>query len=81
MSDDDLSDLNRELLKMFKARQVARDREAAVGFKVGDRARVDAGKNGFITGTITKINRRKCIFADDGSSRKFDVPMGMLMKI
>ena len=72
LSHDEVRKVNEHAYKILKTVRTDKNRKAKNKLRVGMKVRF-----GFHTGTITKINRTRCI-VDTGGFRNFTVPMTMI---
>jgi len=71
--DSELRDINEVIVTILKRHRKEKINEAKLKFRVGDKVTFQHK-----TGTITKINRTKCVVDCGGIGMRWTVPMTML---
>ena len=82
MTTEELREVNTYVVALIKGRRKADAVVMRATLSVGDRVSYD-GRNGYTEGTVTKVNRTKCIVRADGDPayQTWNVPMSMLTKL
>ena len=77
---DELRDLNEAVVHTIKAKRQQQSAIKKLSLRVGDKVSWD-GRKGHKEGTITKINRTKCVVKEEGAFSSWTVPISMLNKM
>ena len=82
MNITELREVNTYVVALIKGQRKADAAVMRATLSVGDRVSYD-GRKGYTEGTVTKVNRTKCIVRADGDSayQTWNVPMSMLTKM
>ena len=78
LSSEELSTLNKAVVRMAKAKSRMNSIKASATLKVGQTVELDHPKYKGQKFTIKKINRTKCVI-NDGSYTNFTAPMSMII--
>ena len=82
MNTTELREVNTYVVALIKGQRKADAAVMRTTLSVGDRVSYD-GRKGYTEGTVTKVNRTKCIVRADGDAayQTWNVPMSMLTKL
>jgi hypothetical protein len=78
LSSEELSTLNKAVVRMAKAKSRMNSIKASATLRVGQVVELDHPKHRGQKFTIKKINRTKCVI-NDGSHTMFTAPMSMII--
>jgi hypothetical protein len=79
MDHADVRRINQAAYEILKQTRSAANRAAKSKLHVGDKVSW-SGRHGYQTGTITRVNRTRCV-VDSGGYRNWTVPMTMLQVV
>jgi len=80
LSDRELREAIGILSSESRVRSERKSNENRYLLRVGDSVEWN-GRNGYSTGTVTKVKQKKALVTEDKTKGRWDIPMSMLTKI